>query len=158
MPQPSNILGYMNVTETLTTHKIYNNNNKNLKRSPTPGPGPSPDPTTIPPNSGSSNSDSTAFDFVNFLQIFNDTNNESGNDEDVKSCNDSSGIGGADDEEDDDEEDDECDGRSSARVSRKPGERYAGIHFEFLKEEWLEPDNESLKESSDAEEFSSSSD
>jgi hypothetical protein len=150
MPQPSSILGYTNVTEALTIHKTFNNKNKSSKRSRLSGTeadsGPDPDP----------DSDTTAFNFVNFLQIFNDTNNRSGNDEDVgKSCNDSSGIGG----EADDEEDDECVGRSSVHDSpishaHKPGERYTGFHFAFLKEEWLEPENGSLGDSS--EEFSSS--
>ena len=78
--------------------------------------------------------------FANILCDFNDSKDGSENEleEDAQSSNNSFEIEGeADDEEDDGEDDSSvCEGT----MSHKPGQRYTEFDFEFLEEEWLQPD------------------
>ena len=78
--------------------------------------------------------------FANILHDFNDSKDGSENEleEDAQSLNNSFEIEGkADDEEDDGEDDSSvCEGT----ISHKPGQRYTEFDFEFLEEEWLQPD------------------
>jgi hypothetical protein len=136
MPQQSDILGYINVTQALGMHKTHQKGKyiSDQSQSPDPDPG---------PGSGS------VFNFESFLQIIKDNDNGSSDD--------SSGIvGEAEDDDDDDGDDSDKSSVHEDAVIRKPGERYTGIHFEFLKEDWLDPVNGSLADSS--EDCSSSSD